>query len=236
MNLYQVLVGVILPYVAIVAFIVGMGYRFRVWFTTKQPGKMKVYTSSQDTATRGVLKEVFLFRGLFNGDKVLWTMAWVFHVTLALVFLGHFRVITGVIDSILLSLGMSQEGVTSMSSTVGGLAGVVLLATAVALLVRRIGMQRVREISGLPDFLILVLIIAIITTGNVMRFGGEHFNLAETRAWAWGLLTFSPTVPANGMFLLHALLAQTLIILIPFSKLLHFGGIFFTQALVKRGI
>jgi nitrate reductase gamma subunit len=36
------------------------------------------------------------------------------------------------------------------------------------------------------------------------------------------------------MFLLHALLAQILILYIPFSKILHFGGVFFTQALVHR--
>jgi nitrate reductase gamma subunit len=76
------------------------------------------------------------------------------------------------------------------------------------------------------------LLIAIIVTGDIMRFGA-HFDLEQTRIWAASLLTLSPIVPMNNMFLLHALFAQLLIISIPFSKILHFGGIFFTQALIK---
>ena len=82
-------------------------------------------------------------------------------------------------------------------------------------------------------FLAPSLILAIIATGNWMRFVG-HFDLEQTRIWASSLLTFAPIIPQNGMFLLHLALAQLLIVFIPFSKILHFGGIFFTQALIKR--
>ena len=65
-------------------------------------------------------------------------------------------------------------------------------------------------------------------TGNAMRFG-EHFELNEARVYFSHLFTFSVTstsIPQSGMFALHFLLAQVLIIFIPFSKILHFGGIF----------
>lgn len=237
MNTYQVLVGVVLPYVALAAFVAGMVYRFRVWTRTPQPGKMKLFTRSSDTTTKGVLKEALFFRSLFNGDRVLWAFAWIFHVTLALVLLGHLRVVTSLIDRMLHGLGMSHEAIHDMSSMVGGAAGILLLATAALLLLRRIGMQRVREISGTPDFFILLLVIAIIATGNAIRFGNEAESIGvlyACREWIWGVFTFSPAVPEHGMFLSHVLLGQMLIILLPFSKLLHFGGIFFTQALVKR--
>jgi len=237
-NTYQILVGVVLPYVAIAAFVVGMVHRFRIWVNTPQPGKMKLFTSSTETTTKGVLKEAVLFRSLFSGDRVLWSFAWLFHVTLALVFLGHVRVVTSLVDRTLHGMGMSYEGIHEMSSIVGGTAGIVLLATATLLLLRRLGMQRVREISGTPDFFILLLIIAIIATGNAIRFGDSAEAIGvigACREWVWGIFTLSPAVPTNGMFLSHVLLGQLLIIMIPFSKLLHFGGIFFTQALVKRG-
>jgi nitrate reductase gamma subunit len=160
-------------------------------------------------------------------------MSWFFHVTLALVALGHLRVVTGLIDSTLMSMGMTAEGVAQMSSTVGGAAGIVLIVTGLLLLVRRLTVPRVREISGMPDFFALLLVISIIATGNAMRFGA-HVDLALTRQWAASLLAFSPVVPQNDMFLLHTLLALVLFMYIPFSKILHFGGIFFTQALVKR--
>jgi nitrate reductase gamma subunit len=120
-----------------------------------------------------------------------------------------------------------------MSYYSGGAAGIVLLATGILLFVRRLSIKKVREISSMPDYLAPLLLVVIIATGDLMRFAG-HFDLNETRVWAASLLTFSPIVPQDGMFLLHLALAQLLIVFIPFSKILHFGGIFFTQALIKR--
>ncbi len=233
MSVFSIFVGGVLPYVALVVFIVGMAYRFNVWFKTPQPGKMTLFTDQGDSTTKSVLAEALFFPSLFRGDKTLWSFAWVFHVTLALVFLGHLRVFTGLLDSTLMSMGMSEDAISTMSATAGGGAGILLLATGLFLLIRRITQKRVREISGVPDFFALFLLLAIIVTGDFMRFG-EHFDLNQTRVWAVSLLTFSPKVPANNMFLMHAMLAQFLFIYIPFSKILHFGGVFFTQALVKR--
>jgi nitrate reductase gamma subunit len=61
-----------------------------------------------------------------------------------------------------------------------------------------------------------------------------HFDLAETRVWAASLLSFSPVVPAHPAFLLHAFLAELTILYIAFSKLMHFGGFFFTVSLIRR--
>jgi len=232
MDVFAFVVGGVLPYLAILIFLAGMIYRFSSWFKTPQPGKMTLFPAPE-SKTKGILAETLLFPSLFRGDKVLWAFSWVFHVTLALVFLGHVRVFTALIDRMLMAMGMSPEAITAMSATSGGAAGIVLLATGILLLFRRLAIQRVREISGVPDFFALLLLIAIVVTGDIMRFGA-HFDLGQTRTWAWSLLTFSPVIPENGVFLIHALLAILLIMYIPFSKVLHFGGIFFTQALVKR--
>jgi nitrate reductase gamma subunit len=193
---------------------------------------MMLFYTKEKSTLRGIIEEVLLFPSLFKGDRLLWSFSWIFHATLALVILGHIRVFAAFADTILMSLGMSTEGIDQMSATAGGAAGIVLLVAGVLLLVRRFTIPRVREISRSPDFLALLLLIAIIVTGDIMRFGA-HFDLEQTRIWAASLLTLSPIVPMNNMFLLHALFAQLLIISIPFSKILHFGGIFFTQALIK---
>ncbi len=232
MNTYEFIIGVLLPYLVVPVFAVGMVYRFRVWIKAPQPAKMTLFPAA-DSTFRGVLSETLFFPSLFRGDRVLWSFAWLFHVTLALVLLGHIRVFTGIIDRILVLAGMSPEGIDGMSNMAGGAAGIVLLATAVLLLIRRFGVARVREISAIPDFLAPLLLVLIITTGDVVRFTAP-FDLNQTRVWAASLLTFSPVVPQNKMFLLHLMLAQLLIMFIPFSKILHFGGIFFTQAIIKR--
>jgi nitrate reductase gamma subunit len=76
--------------------------------------------------------------------------------------------------------------------------------------------------------------VAILFTGNAMRFGA-HFDLSQTRDWFIGLITFSSVaVPANTAFIWHLFLGQLLFIYIPYSKILHFGGVFFSQTALHR--
>ncbi|MBI5477524.1 MAG: respiratory nitrate reductase subunit gamma [Deltaproteobacteria bacterium] len=233
MNTYTFLLGGVLPYLALLVFVVGLAYRFYVWFKTPQPAKVTLYPWPEGSMLKNIVGEVLFFPGLFKGDRVLWTFSWVFHASLALVFVGHCRVFSGLLDRLLLGLGVSAAGITWMSSTLGGAAGIVMAATAVLLIGRRLAVQRAREISVFADYFALLLLVAIIVTGDVMRFG-THFELNETRVWAASLLAFKPVVPKNPVFLTHLALALVLVMFIPFSKILHFGGIFFTQALMHR--
>lgn len=233
MNTYEFIVGGILPYLAVLTFVVGMAYRFNVWFNTPQPARMTLFPAPQGSTAKAVLAEALLFPSLFKGDKLLWTASWVFHATLVLVFVGHVRVFTGLADSILLAVGMTPADIDRMSLTSGVAAGVVLFASATLLLARRLASARVRQISGVGDFVALLLLLGILATGDLLRFG-PHFDLAQTREWAWSLLSFSPVIPHNPTFLAHAFLALLLIAYIPFSKVLHFGGIFFSQSALRR--
>ncbi len=82
---------------------------------------------------------------------------------------------------------------------------------------------------------ILLLVLIVLITGDGMRFVTPHFELAETREYFRGLFTFSAVaLPANNWFVSHYFFAQLLIMYMPFSKLLHFGGIFFTEALIQK--
>lgn len=234
MQGFAFFVGGVLPYLAIAAFVIGMGYRIRVWAKTPQPGKMTLTPAPEGSLFKNLLAEALFFPSLFKGDRTLWFFSWVFHACLALVAVGHIRVVTGVIDQVLFAMGVSQGGVNWMSSTLGGAAGIIMLATGAMLLIRRLTTRRVKQITNFSDFFALLLLLSIIVTGDLMRFTGAHFDLALTRTWAFSLLTFSPIVPQNNMFLIHALLAQGLFIYIPFSKIMHLGGVFFTQALIQR--
>ncbi|MFC1477318.1 respiratory nitrate reductase subunit gamma [candidate division KSB1 bacterium] len=235
MTVFSYIVFVILPFVTIVAFLGGMLYRIRIWMKLPKPG-MTLFPGGKEGTLGGVLKETLFFPGLFRADKVFWGGAWLFHVLLALIFLGHLRVFTGVIDTLLLRVfGMGAEGVNTMSATSGGAAGILIFILTLYLMFRRLTIQRVKEISSLGDYIALLLITAILLSGNYMRFSTPHFDLETTRVYFTGLFTFSSlTFPENNMFLLHFLLAQLLIIYIPFSKILHFGGIFFSQTLIRR--
>jgi nitrate reductase gamma subunit len=153
---------------------------------------------------------------------------------LALILIGHLRVFSWLPDNILSSMGMTTENINTMSQLSGGFAGIVILIMILVLLGRRIFTTRVREISLKGDYLALVLILVVLITGDAMRFV-SHFDLSLTREYFQGLVSFSViTVPNNSWFLAHYLFAQILIMYMPFSKLLHFGGIFFTETLIQE--
>lgn len=234
MGFVEILVAVVLPYVAVLVFAAGMTYRLYTWKRLASPA-MTLFPAppTEESNTLNTLQEVLLFKSLFGGDRVLWFFAWVFHAVLALIVVGHFRVFANV-DAILKALGMSEDAIQAMSST----AGVVILVMLVLLLIRRMTLQRVREVTGAADYLALALIGAIIITGNMMRFGAEHFDLALTREYSAALATFSSVrgmeALKNNVFVVHMCLAFVLIMAIPFSKILHLGGIFFTHQLIRK--
>ncbi len=238
MEIAKILIGVILPYIAVTVFVAGMAYRIHSWKKLPSP-PMTLFPAPKDEQANkvNVVREAFLFRSLFRGDRLLWLIAWLFHVVLALIFVGHIRVFTNA-DGLLMGLGLSEEQILAMSGGVGGAAGIAILATAVLLLVRRMVVSRVREITGLGDYLALLLIGAIIVTGNSMRFAAEHFDLALTREYFFGLASFQNVTQAaaleHSQFLLHMCLALLLVMTIPFSKILHFGGIFFTHQMIRK--
>ncbi|MEW6529993.1 MAG: respiratory nitrate reductase subunit gamma [Thermodesulfobacteriota bacterium] len=234
MSAAQVFIGVILPYVTVVVFVVGIVYRIKKW--NKAPaGKMTLFSAPATPSEKWkqILKEVLVFKQLFDGNKSLWAGTWIFHAALALIIVGHSRVVT---DFPLLwaALGMSNANVDTMSNVVGGAAGVIVLAMGMYLLVRRLVVSRVAEISDTDDYVCLGLILAIVISGDILRFG-PHFDLNLSRQYFAGLLTFQGgPVPSNPWFLLHLFLGQILIMYVPFSKFLHIPGIFYSKSLIYQ--
>lgn len=232
MNILYFFLGSVTPYIALLVFLIGMIYRIYTWAKMPSP-IITLYPKPKNSGLMPVLKDVFLFPGLLKSDKSFWGGAWIFHVALAFIFIGHFRVVMD-FPWLWNLLGMNEAAVDKMSAISGGIAGIIIMAAALYLIFRRISLQRVREISGLSDYLIMFLILGIVLTGNAMRFY-QHFDLNLTRAYFAGLITLSGAqMPVNGLFVLHFTLAQMLIILVPFSKILHLGGIFFSQTILKR--
>ncbi len=228
-------VGAVLPYITIIIFTVGIIYHFYIWKKLPKP-KMTLTPAPKPGIPRYVelMKETFFFRSLFKGDKNLWIFSWVFHAMLALIFIGHLRVIMWLPDRMLASMGMTEESINTMSQLSGGIAGLVILLMILVLLGRRLFTGRVREISLKGDYIALILIIIVLLTGDAMRFVA-HVDLSLTREYFLSLVTFSAvSIPENSWFIAHYLFAQILIMYMPFSKLLHFGGIFFTEALIHK--
>jgi len=230
---FQFMVAAVLPYPAVVVFVAASLYRLVLWKRLPQPVTMTLFPTG-GSGIGPLAREAFFLPSLYRGDRFLWTLAWSFHVTLALALIGHARIATGLLDRALGIAGVGSGAVAALSSLIGGASGFVLLVALAGFLGRRLLVRRVREISTAPDFVALLLLAAVITSGNLMRWFGGPDELVEARAWFASLRSFAPLVPRNAGLLVHVFCAEVLLVYVGFSKLMHFGGFFLTFSLTKR--
>ena len=205
--------------------------------------------------------EVLLFRSLFRNtrmefrqgpkidyewEKWLWLFALGFHYAFLVVVIRHMRFFTEPIPWFV-HLTESLDGFLEMGlAPIQGLgvpgimiSGFVLLGAATLLLVRRVIVSNVRYISLPADYFPLFLILAIATTGVLMRYHGILMyrligldllsaDIVRVKELAIGLVTFHPTIPQGigTIFFIHLFLVCMLLAYFPFSKLMHLGGIF----------
>jgi len=189
----------------------------------RTPAPLKIPTTPAPTTETGValrlFREVVFFESLFKGNKWIWIFGWIFHFGLFLVTLRHLRYF---IDPVWLPIQLAQP-----FGIYGGIAMVVGLA---GLWVRRFLVDRVRYITGPSDHLILALLVLIGLSGLMMKFV-VHVDVVSVKMFFRGLMTFdfSP-LPADPLLFLHLLLVVVLMIVFPFSKLLHGPGLFFSPS------
>jgi nitrate reductase gamma subunit len=92
----------------------------------------------------------------------------------------------------------------------------------------RVLVPRVRYISTPSDHLMLALLLAIAGTGLAMKYIA-HTDVVAVKAFALGLLVADwQPLPADGLVYAHLALVALLMLVFPFSKLLHAPGIFFS--------
>lgn len=208
-------------YLAAVLLTVGLIYRIRDYART--PAPLVIPTTPAPRTGSGVVlrmaREVLFFESLFKGNLWTWMFGWLFHISLALVLLRHLRYfINPVWDWVVF---VQPFGIYAGLAMVAGLSG---------LWARRIFVDRVRYISTPSDHLMLALLIGIALSGLSMKFIA-HTDIVGVKSFFIGLMQFSvKPLPADGILYTHLFMVATLMIIFPFSKLLHAPGLFFSPS------
>jgi nitrate reductase gamma subunit len=87
--------------------------------------------------------------------------------------------------------------------------------------------DRVRYISSPSDHLFLILLLAIGASGLLMKYV-IHTDIDAFKDFTIGLVRLDwKSLPADPAVLIHLALVAALMIVFPFSKLLHGPGLFF---------
>lgn len=213
------IVYTILYYAATAILILGVANKVIIY--AKTPAPLKIPTTPAPVTRTGVFvrmaKEVVLFHSLFRANKWIWLFGWIFHFALLLVLLRHLRYVT---DPVWWWVSLIQP--------FGKYAGFAMIIGLAGLWARRIFVERIRYITGPSDHLMLALLIGIGLSGLAMTFV-SHTDIVQVKSFFIGLMTFDlQALPSEPLLLIHLALVAALMIVFPFSKLLHAPGVFFS--------
>ncbi len=188
------------PYVAIVVFLIGSIYRYKFGF--------KYSTLSSQ----------------FLETQKLYLASVPFHVGIIVIFLFH--LIGFIIPPINISLGGTTLVVFE---TIGLIFGFLALFGIIMLFIRRLQNERLQMVTNKMDIVIEILLILQILLGvltAIMYKWGAGWYSADMAPYLWSLFTFNPDASAVAamplLVKLHVIGAFLIILLIPFSRLVHF--------------
>lgn len=249
--------GIIVPYAAFAIFLLGFIGKILKWARVPVPFRIPTTCGQQyslpwitqnkidnPTTTGGVIKrmllEVFLFRSLFRNSKTelhggriaygsakwLWLGGLAFHYSFLVILVRHLRLLTEPVPGFVKALEFGDGFLQVMVPTFY-ITDAVIVAAATYLLLRRVLNPQVRYISLAADYFPLALILAIATSGILMRYVYKT-NVVAIKELTYGLASFSLAVPAGigSIFYVHLFLVSILFAYFPFSKLMHLGGVF----------
>ncbi|MDC1071705.1 respiratory nitrate reductase subunit gamma [Gammaproteobacteria bacterium] len=188
---------------------------------SRTPAPLVIPTTPAPTTRTGVcarmFREVVFFESLFKGSKWSWLFGWLFHFGMLVALMRHLRYFTEPVWSWVILIQWA-----------GVYAGIAMFLGLAGLWLRRLMVDRIRYISAPSDHLMLALLLAIAGSGLAMKYG-QHTDIVSVKAFALGLVRFDwQPLPSDGLLILHLSFVLVLMLIFPFSKLLHAPGVFFS--------
>ena len=252
------LLGIIIPYVSALLFLLGFIWRILDWMKSPVPFRIPTTTGQaksldwikkdeleSPSGFLGVLgrmsMEVLFFRSLFRNTKAemapgprltyssskwLWIAGMLFHWTLLIIVLRHYRFFLTPVPGFVEILE-KIDGFLQITFPTFYITDLLIVFAVTFLLFRRLVSAQMRIISLSTDYFPLFLILAITLSGISMRYI-EKVDVVAVKVLIQGLLSFNFQNPGKigAIFYVHLFLVCVLIGYFPFSKLMHMGGIF----------
>jgi len=211
----------LLFYAATTLLVVGLALRIKLYASTPTPLKIPTMPAplTKSGAAFRVFREVAFFESLFASNRWIWIFAVLFHAGLALVLLRHVRYFQAEVSTVI-----------ELIQPFGVYGGFAMVAGLFGLWARRLVQERIRYITGPSDHLMLALLVLIGLSGLNMKFL-SHTDIIQVKTFFLGLLRFNiQDLPSDGPLLIHLGAVAVLMIVFPFSKLLHVPGVFFSPS------
>lgn len=165
---------------------------------------------------------------LLRRKQLMWGSI-LFHLGVLFIFAGHF---VGLLTPIWFfdALGISHGAKQLLAVVAGGVAGLMALVGGGMLFHRRWVDPRIRRTSSTWDIAILAMLLAQLVLGLCTVFVSlQHLDgheMVKFMSWAQGIFTFdalasSYVADVSIIFKLHLMLGLTIILVFPFTRLVH---------------
>jgi len=205
MNTIDLLAFVAFPYLCLTVFFVGHAYRY--------------ITDRYAWNSHG--SEMIEKKNLFVG-------IYLFHVGIIGTFFGHAGGLL-IPQSLYDMVGIGGEAHTTMAYYAGMVLGLSTFLGALLLLSRRLFITRIRLMTTVSDFVILIGFVFVSGVGTYAVFFGHFYVLDTVAPWIRGIVTLQPdpslmaTVPI--VYKIHILSALALLGISPFTRLVHIWSV-----------
>ena len=219
---YYIMVHMV--YAAFAVLIAGTLFKLSVVFLSKKfKGSLKTYPHMLPRRF-GAAAEAVIVPSAWRKTKIFWFFIIMFHIAVLLLVLGHlelireFKIIQVIPHTVFLGAGT---------------VGIIIIVSVLYFLFRRFRSPW-REISIPEDFLILLLLFITSVIGSHLHIG-ERYGMAQFgvgtdlyREYLGSLIAFKPVIPEGitmsphyVLVALHILLANLVLMMLPFSKMIH---------------
>lgn len=202
MNMINNLILMVLPYVALIVFLVGVIYRYR--------SRKFTYSS---------LSSQFL-----EGGSLFWGSV-PFHFGILVVFLGHLLAFLFPETTLLWNGNPVRLIILEVTAFTFGLS---LFVGLVLLFIRRVTTPRVRMVTSTMDILLEILLLAQVVLGLWIALGyrwGSSWFAADLTPYLWSIVKLSPEITAVSampwVIKGHIAGAFLIVLLFPFTRLVH---------------
>ena len=235
-SVIELTVFLVLPYVTLVALVVGAAIRLRSWLSARAiTGLRSVAVVPNTFRTRRVLKDlfrrVFTFYTLSNmeTDRTLYVGSLLFHYGIVIVLASHLALVVPV--------PISSQLHSEIALYLGGAAGLAAFAGLLILLGRRVGRPRIRAVSFFDDYFAVGLLVGVIVFGLLQTLVFRPDYMDTVSPWLISILTLQPNLApianVGTVTIVHIALTLIFLAYVPYGKMVHVVAYLFNPTVTR---
>jgi len=176
-----------------------------------------------------MLKEMLFLKRVYMYNRPLWYLTFLFHGGIYMILLWFFSLLVNGFTKVYLVGSVANATFIEYLNIFFGYVGIFATTVgALGLLVKRIVDSSMREYTSKVDYFNLFFILAVLITGLAALSLDHFFELARKYMISIVCFQITSSVELPPVTILHVILLQLLWIYIPYSKMSHFLGKWFT--------